>query len=93
MAQTRLKLSSLWLKPGALKKKLKCWYRKIVLHESLNSITCQVLIFDSKKHGLDTDTLLIKVTFQQAVQNNDNLTFLIAFAFPKDTLVSLGATG
>ena len=26
-----------------------------------------------------TDTLSVKVTFQQAVKNNDNWTFLIAF--------------
>ena len=37
------------------------------------------------------DTLSVKVTFQQAVKDNDNWTFLIPFALPKETLAFFDA--
>ena len=38
-----------------------------------------------------TDTLSVKVTFQQAVTDNDNWTFLIAFALLKKALAFFDA--
>ena len=58
----------------------------------INSITYQVLISANKNKDLIfTDILSAKVKFQQIVKDNNNWTFLIAFAFLKKSLVFFGA--
>ena len=53
----------------------------------VNSIT----LTNKKTDLIFTDTLSVKVTFQQAVNDNANWTFLITFALPKKTFVFFNA--
>ena len=88
MPPPRLELRPLWLEPGAFQEKPKCWCSKVTLHKKRNNLPS---LTNKKTDLIFTDALSIKVAFQQVVKDNDNRTFLVAFALPKKTLLSFDA--